>query len=198
MDKITTISYDFIVHTFGMIGFFLVFCINAYLAFHAKQIILSVYLTISCIGFLSMTIYHIHSLFVPRHVNLPSSGLFTTLRSEKLDTRISLSSQITVCYRFFAHVCLTLFFCLMVLHTISSGNMYHDIINFFLSFISHGYFTVKLLLGLQDTPGAVGIILAQLDRVLLVFDSPSVKHFVMSLSAVCLIIMYSLIIFSEM
>lgn len=198
MDNITTINYDFIVHTFGMMGFFLAFCSNAYLAVNAKQTILLVYLTISCIGFLSMTIYHIRSLFVPRHVNLPSSVLFTTLRNEKFDPRISLSSQVTVCYRFVAHVCLTLFFCLMFLHTISKNYVYNDIVNFVLSFISHGYFTVKLLLGLQDTPGAVGIIFAQIDRMLSLFTNKfNVNQGVISLSAFCLIMMYSMTIFVE-
>lgn len=197
MSKINTVNYDEVIHTFGMMGYFLAFCINAYLAVNAKQTMLSIYLMISCIGFLSMTIYHIRSLFVSRHLNLPLSAFFTSMQDEKFDPRVSLASQITVCYRFFAHVCLTLFFCLMFFYRTSTDYVYDDIFDFLLSFISHEFFTVKMLVGMKDTPGAVGIIFAQIDRLLAIFTNPTTKQLIVSSSAFCLIMMYSMNIFAE-
>lgn len=198
MSKINTVNYDEIIHAFGMMGYFLAFCINAYLAVNAKQTMLSIYLMISCIGFLFMTIYHIRSLFVSRHLNLPPSAFFTSMQADKFDPRVSLASQITVCYRFFAHVCLTLFFCLMIFYRTSTDYLYHDIFDFLLSFISHGFFTVKMLVGMKDTPGAVGIIFAQIDRLLAIFTNNfSIKQLALSSSAFCLIMMYSMNIFAE-
>lgn len=197
-----------IIHLFGLIGYCLAFCINTYLTVFLKNTYLKTYLIISCVGYLFMAIYHYQQLDLSKMPNLstistifihssnPHTAISKKIKSEKIYIQKPLLPQSALLYRCFAHICLALFFGLMVFHTSSHEYLFDDTVDYLISSISHVYFIIELFLGLRETPGAIGIIFAQFQKAFLLSNN-SMIHGATIVSAICLIISYSITIFSE-
>ncbi len=199
---------EVLIHLFGLIGYGLAFCINTYLMVFLKNTYLKTYLAISSVGYLFMTSYHYQQLDLSKMPNLstlstifvrssnPLTAISKKIKTEELHLQKSLLPQSALICRCFSHICLALFFGLMVFHTNSHEYLFDDTVDYIISSISHVYFIIKLLLGLKETPGAIGIIFAQFQKAFLL-SNDSMIHGATIVSSICLIIAYSITIFSE-
>ena len=191
MENVSRSKYDKTIHFFGLIGYFLAFCINLYLVVTLQFTYLNICLAISCVGFLLMSIYHYRYLFVLKYLG-PISKKVKQIYIEE-----SVQSQYTLLHRFFAHIFLAIFFGLMIFQPISSKYLIDDAANYTMSCISHVYFIIKLVLGLEETPGAVGLFFAQMDKVFLLKYN-SIFHYTSVISSFFIAMMYLMTILSEL